>query len=339
MNLFKDIVPLDKQHLIYKHMKADEYLPEQNVLSEWASDFEDRDNKFVYEFQSRFEPCLWELYLNACLKELNLSTDFSFPSPDFWVRGKQEFFLEATIAAPPKGGNPPYGYNWPESVTDFNKFNSDSAVRICNSFSAKEKKYRNSYSKHQHVKDKPFVIAIAPYDKPNCFFAVNRPIFLAVYGIYYDEKLTIENQLSNVLRYNVNFVKKNENAKIPVGLFTDKTYSHVSAVVYSPLVTWGKVRALAKNPDAITVYASFHHNKKDINPILKCSLKQDYKENLLDGLYILHNPFADHPLDRSILSHSRVAQTFLNMNGELEFEAPDDFLLLRFLQSVKSISN
>jgi hypothetical protein len=54
MNLFEDIAPKNEQHPIYQLIKADEYAPERAVLQSWAEGFEDRDNKFVFEFQTSF---------------------------------------------------------------------------------------------------------------------------------------------------------------------------------------------------------------------------------------------------------------------------------------------
>lgn len=78
LNLFDDVVPLEKQHPIYIMMKKERYEPEREVINQWAKGFLDRDNKFTKEFQTSFEPCLWELYLFAYLKELGLRNDFSY---------------------------------------------------------------------------------------------------------------------------------------------------------------------------------------------------------------------------------------------------------------------
>ena len=37
-------------------MKAERYKPEREVINQWAKGFQDRDNKFVKEFQTSFEP-------------------------------------------------------------------------------------------------------------------------------------------------------------------------------------------------------------------------------------------------------------------------------------------
>lgn len=335
MNLFDDLFTEDRQHPIYRLIKEAEYGPERDVLLSWANNFPDRDNKFAAEFQTSFEPCLWELYLHACFREIGCNLDFSNPSPDFLITDKKGFCVEATIAAPAAGGQPPHGFSLSEIPENFNKFNADSVVRICNSFSSKESKYRDSYSNYEHVQKKPYVIAIASYDRPLSHMAANRPIIAALYGLYYDEDITIERQLPDVFQYGVHAAAKNENTDIPVGLFLDDTYKHVSAVIYSSLATWGKVRAMADNPEALSVYVTLHPNEEDIMPTIKRAEKKNYSENLLDGLYILHNPFAEFPLDKSIFDHPRVAQIFMNREGDLEMDAPIDFLLMRFLQSIK----
>lgn len=338
MKLFLDAGTRHGQHPIYEMLKSEEHEPERAVLTRWAEGFVDRDNKFVHEFETSFEPCLWELYLHACLKELDLPIDFSFSRPDFCVIGKHKLCMEATIAAPPAGGQAPYGFKAVKAPSNLNRFNAHAAVRICNSFSGKERKYRESYGGLSHVQGKPYVIAIASYDQPFSHMAANRPIFGALYGLYYDEEQTIERALPEVLRRGVVSVVKNAATDIPVGLFLDDTYRHVSAVVYSSLATWGKVRALADSPGSLSVYTSIHPNDGSLRPVVRQAMKKDYSEDLLDGLYILHNPFATNPLDLEVFNHPRVAQVHVNSADELEVCAPDDFLLMRFLMSMKAMT-
>lgn len=113
------------------------------------------------------------------------------------------------------------------------------------------------------------------------------------------------------------------------------SYSEVSAVIYSSLVTWGKLRALADNPDAKTIYQTFHPWEGSLIPEIRTTLKRDYVEHLLDGVYVLHNPFAKYPLPHGILSHPRLAEMHPNDEGELLVNAPEDFLLVRTLWSVQ----
>lgn len=339
MDLFRGISDKDKQHYIFKMMLHDMYGPERAVLLEWADGFHDRDGKFIYEFQTTFESSLWELYIHAFLKELGAYIDFSYHAPDFVVNINGGLTIEATIAAPAMGGEVAFGHTKRSAPSDFNEFNRKAAIRILNSISGKYRKFHDSYSKQSHVKDKPYVIALASFDQPFSHFSVNRPIMMVLYGIYFDEEATIQIAADEVIKYPVEYVQKKENVNIKVGLFSNDEYSDVSAIIYSSLATWGKVRALADNPDAMTVYNTFHPNSDSIVPIIKTASKRDYSESLADGLHIFHNPYATHPLDIGAFNHERIAQYFVGPDGDLIVTAPDDFLLLRQLISVRRKSN
>lgn len=335
LDLFTPIAEDKKQHPIFKMLLQDQYRAEREVLNLWANGFEDRDGKFIYEFQTTFESSMWELYLHAFLKELGAQTDFTHSAPDFVTTLDRPLTIEATIAAPPQGGIAPAGHK--ESVPqDFAEFNKLSAIRISNSLSAKIKKYRTSYSKLDHVKDKPYVIGVASFDQPYAHYAVNRAIVAVLYGIYVDEESTIEYGASELIRYPVSAVFKNENTAIPVGLFTTEEYKDVSAVIYSSLATWGKIKALADNPKDIAVYHTLHaHNRKSLVPEIRATMKAEYKENIADGIHIIHNPFAEQPIQASTFHHERIAQYFVDHEGGITIEAPEDFLLLRQIMSMR----
>jgi len=334
LNLFEDVVPFEKQHPIYIMMKKEQYQPERDVINGWAKGFQDRDNKFVKEFQTTFEPCLWELYIYAYLKELGLINDFSYDAPDFVVLSESAFCIEATVALPAEGGQGVYGFSHEDMPRDFNRFNSESSIRLSNSFIAKVRKLRARYSQLPQCKNRPFVIAIASFDRPFAHFAAARPILATLYGLYHDEEATIESGSNTMISYNVDAAIKNENAHIDLGFFCTPEYSDVSAVIYSSLATWGKVRALADNPSAHTIYSTFTPPiDGSLYPRVNQTIKSDYVEHLADGLYILHNPFATQALPKETLRHPRIAQGFVEPDGYVDFEAPDDFLLMRFLQS------
>lgn len=335
MDLFTPIASEEKLHPIFKMMLRKQYEPERNVVNSWAQGFEDRDGKFVHEFQTTFESSMWELYLNAFLNELGATTDFSKYAPDFVTELDRPIILEATIAAPPLGGEAPAGHSQRFAPTDFATFNQQSAIRISNSLSSKIAKYRSSYSKLDHVKDKPYVIGLASFDRPFSHYSVNRAIVAVLYGLYVDEETTIATGAKELIKYPVDAVIKNQNTTIPLGLFNTNEFKDVSAVIYSSLATWGKIRALADNPSAHTVYHTCHLPiGNSIYPEIRNSMKSDYVESLADGLHILHNPFADYPLDASTFNHERVAQYFVNSEtGIMDVIAPSDFLLLRQLIS------
>jgi len=336
--LFVDVSEPERHHPIYRMIRDGDYEAERSVLLSWSEGFEDRDGKFCHEFQVSFESCLWELYLHAYLKEINASADFSYSSPDFVVNGAEPFCIEATIAAPAKGQAGPYGYSIDDMPSDMSRFNSEATVRICNSFTSKVIKLRDSYAKLPQCQDKPFVLAIASFDRPFSHLAAMRPIISALYGLYHDEEETIASGSHKMVSYNVDSVIKNESTNINLGYFCTPEYADVSAVIFSSLATWGKVRAVADNPGALSVYRTFHPNPGSLLPIMRVAQKADYQEHLLDGLCVFHNPFAKHKLNPCTLSHERLAQAFVKEDGELDFVAPNDFLLMRSIMSIKPVT-
>lgn len=331
--LFEDVADPERQHPIYRRIRDGDYAAERAVLLAWSEGFRDRDGKFCHEFQVSFEPCLWELYLYAYMKELGAIVDFSFASPDFVVSGSEPFCIEATICAPAAGQPGPQGHSIEDLPADLNRFNSEATVRICNSFTSKVKRLRERYANLPQCAGKPFVLAIASFDRPFSHMTAMRPIISALFGFYHDEEKTIASGAQKMVSYNVDGVMKNENATIDIGYFCTPEYSDVSAVIFSSLATWGKVRAVANNPNARTVYRTLHPNPGSLLPIMRVATKTEYHEHLLDGLCVLHNPFAKNKLDPKTLGHERLAQGFVKPDGELDFVAPDDFLLMRFLMS------
>jgi len=65
---------------------------------------------------------------------------------------------------------------------------ADLADAPLNSISSKSKTYLEKYQKLDHVRDQPFVLAIAPFDQPAGYLQVNRSIEAALYGYYVDEE-------------------------------------------------------------------------------------------------------------------------------------------------------
>ena len=334
MDLFKSVVPADKQHDIFRLLMHPDHAPERAVIQAWAAGFIDRDGKFVKEFQSSFESSFWELYLHAVLMDMGMNLDYSFHAPDFVVTSPTPFVMEATIAMPPEGGAPAYGLRKPDIPNNFGEFNRQAILRLCNSFSSKVRKYRQHYAALAHVSNRPYVIAIAPFDRSQAHLAANRPIMAALYGIYFDEEATIAARAENVITHNIESISKHDTASVPVGMFSDDAYKEVSAVVYGPLATWGKVRALADAPHRNIHFTTIHPSDgPGLIPQVRTATKANYREHLLDGLYVFHNPYAERPLPTDVFDHERLGRFIVRPDGDLEERCPDDFLLMRMLTS------
>ncbi|WP_421185723.1 hypothetical protein [Aeromonas enteropelogenes] len=335
IDLFSTNLEKNKQHPIFQLISEPEYSAERQVLQSWAEGFVDRDGKFINEFQTTFESSMWELYLFAFLKEIGADIDLEHHAPDFTAKKVEDFCIEATIAAPAIGGEGSVGVNFGLPPEDFSEFNRQSTLRICNSLSSKISKYRKSYFKLEHVKNKPYVIALASFDRPHAHMAANRAIMTALFGVYFDEAATIALGSDELLQMPVDAVVKNEKANVPVGYFNNDEYSDVSAVIYSSVATWGKIRALTKDPKIPASFITLHPNPDSLMPTIKMEMNDNYKEHLLDGLQIYHNPYAKNPLSTKVFHHERLAQHIIHSDGEMEIIAPDDFLLMRMVQSLR----
>src|ERR1043165_8454168 len=106
MDLTTPIVPEARWHPNFANMVKRPNAWNIAVLNDWATGFKDRDGKFVKEFQTTFNACFWELYVNAVLREYKLSVDWRFASPDFTVTAPGPFTIEAAIASNADGSPP-----------------------------------------------------------------------------------------------------------------------------------------------------------------------------------------------------------------------------------------
>lgn len=333
MNLYETCTEADRQHPVFKLLVDEGNEQERALLASWAMGMPDRDGKFVKEFQTTFESSLWELYVHAVLKELGYTVDFRHSSPDFCVVAPSPFVVEATVARPASGEKGPIGLSVDDIPEDFAAFNNDAAVRLCNSVAVKLEKYRSHYSNLPHVQGSPFVLALGSYDRPGSHLAAARPVMAALYGVYHDEKAAIDQALEYVPAYEVTCATKNNGADVPLGLFCDDRCAEISAVVYSCLATWGKLRALGKNPRYEFEFTTLHPNAESINAVVRKHPGHAYSEHLCDGLYVFRNPYAKHPLPTGLFRHPRVALMQGRFGTRLDFECPDDFLLARFVQT------
>src|SRR2546421_7435896 len=98
MDLFEPVVEKDKLHRHFLSTLEPTAAGVRAVLSNWAEGFEDRDGKFVREFQTTYNSTFWEFYLFAVLRQLGIKIDFSFDAPDF-VSTNQPIAVEAAIAS------------------------------------------------------------------------------------------------------------------------------------------------------------------------------------------------------------------------------------------------
>ncbi|MGR3511763.1 MAG: hypothetical protein ACU0GG_03295 [Paracoccaceae bacterium] len=278
MDLFTPKVPEHRLHPNFLKTLADDSSGVRKVLTEWAEGFSDRDGKFVKEFQTTYNSSFWELYLHAVFKEMGIGLDFAFSSPDFLLP-ELPLVVEATTANNSIDDAPEWEKTF-DSTIDPEIFLSyaTTAIRNSNSIQSKSAKYIKSYASLDHVKERPFAIAVASFATHDHFLTGDVPMQWLLYDPLKLGHLT-----------------KSNGSKVKLGIFNDDELSHVSAVFYSSTATFGKARALGNDKGDYLFNAV--RIKNNIYPIRIVAKKDEYEESLSDGLRVFCNPYAEHPID------------------------------------------
>jgi len=313
LDLFTPVVDASRFHPNFRNFLGDSEKYVRDVLQQWAEGFMDRDGKFVQEFQTSFNSCFWELYLFACLKHLDLPVDLSFGAPDFVVTAFwNEFSIEASIAS--NADDEPA--EWERDLRklknlDRERVLDEATVRLANTLVQKHSKFLQSSSKHRHVADKPFVVAIAPFEQP--FFEVQNDQAMRRVLYTYDRPLPKSQrtrQPSKAHHVYIEKIRKRNGTEIDLGFFLTKRMPEISAVIFSNTATAGKLRALSKDPNPHIWFRTLRFNKFGDEAFMWGVAKPDYFESLLDGLHVFHNPHAYHRLSPSLFDRQGVTQHF-----------------------------
>lgn len=330
MDLFSPVVPESAWH---PNFAAEIRRPNpwnRAVVHDWARGFVDRDGKFVREFQTTFNSCFWELYLNSVLSERGCTVDFSHRSPDFVVTQPTSFVIEAAIASHARDDLPEYRRAETGLPEDLNEFNRQVIIRVANTLRGKHDKYRTNYASLPHVARKPFVIALAPFDRPHFNLAGQRAVEALLYSYYVDEETWIADRSNRRSKRLVQTVKKQSGAEIELGVFQNGSMPEISAVIFSTAATWGKVRALSADPNPNVFFVALRLNTNSQVPHQINTNKSEYRETLLDGLRVYHNPDARWPLSPAIFRNVDVMQSYYRQDAKAwVHEQRDGQLLFR----------
>ncbi|MFL1546108.1 hypothetical protein [Pseudomonas sp. O39] len=285
LNIFEPIVC--EESLLHPHIKyllKEENKPVRDVIFRWSSGFEDRDNKFNYEFQTTFNSSFWEIYLYQCFKDLGMTVDFSKASPDFVAesRNGESIIIEAVTANHAHNSSPEWLGEELRQDDDFLNF---ACVRILNAIDSKHKKFIQTYSKFEYVKGNPFVIALAPFEQSMFFMQNNEAINRVLYKQGIDKG-------NGFLEIETPTVLKGGNIPLELGLFTSSKYKEVSAIIFSTTATIGK--AIAQTSLSRHVRCGRYHEERGL--IVELIDSSKHFETHLDGLQIHHNPYAENKL-------------------------------------------
>lgn len=315
MNLFEQQVSNEKLHPNYISFMKHSTEEDRSILNQWADGFPDRDNKFVKEFQTTFNSCFWEIYLYKLFKDLGFSFDWNYNRPDFILNTNDiDIVVEATISSNAQNEQPEWekeedimkrynGY-----VDNMNEKNKYSIIRLANSFISKLRKYKD-YKELTHVKKKPFVLAIAPFEQPLHYHQYDRPIMALLYDFYLDEEEYLKNPEkfpNGLVGKRLHTVEKENGNEIELGMFLDDKAEEISAVLFNPIATFSKAQSMKENK--MGIFQHIWTTPNETKPLIT----YNEEEFIEDGLFIFHNPYAKYPLDKNIFKKNRICQVFMD---------------------------
>lgn len=241
IDLFNPRFPEDKLHDHFRLISAAPgYAKVQPIIQAWATGLLNRkgeSEKFVNEFQTTFNSSMWELYLNRALIDLGCSVDFSKSAPDFFVKGSgnYEFNIEAVVSDMPAARAPAKAFNEQD-------FKTRGALKLAGKIRDKLDLYRGSekkkhpYSSMSHVRGRPFVIAVAPFDSELSLTQNNELINMVLFGlappVLAGQDLGKQGKISRILTPS--------GAPVEMGIFTNDSHKEISAVFFSTVGTFGK---------------------------------------------------------------------------------------------------
>jgi hypothetical protein len=340
VDLFIPVIAPERFHPNFQNALLPGREGEREVVSAWLEGFKDRDGKLVTEFQTTFNSTFWEIYLHAVFREYGFQIDWSHSSPDFVLdTPKGDIVVEAVTANAAQGAVPEW--DKPGVITDnvryqdFWPLNREAIIRLSNALLSKLKKHRASYASMGHVKGKPFVVAVAPFEQPDFQHQYDRPMRALLYDEYVDETAYFKNPdafPNGPPSVKLASIEKGNGATIDLGIFNNDSWREVSAVVFSCVATWGKTVAMSNRPAfgfVITSWGTDETGKSE----RRVARIGPPSEAVTDGLQVFHNPHALIPLDLEVFRRSGVVQHYVTPHGFIR-ESYENCLQFRLTQKI-----
>lgn len=335
-DIFIPSIAQDKLHPKVKLLMSDkQFMGHRKILNEWARIFDDKDGKFLKEFQTTFHSSFWELYLSTVFKYMGFKCSLELQSPDFIVNYPKRINVEAVIANIKSGGRSERDRNHMDFLKmsqpffkdpEYDMYMCEAITRYSNSIGFKSNKYLKDYCRTtESMIKEPFVIALASFDQIEYGREFIFPMSALLYGEYYDSK-------SKKFLSRFSITKPGTTSEIPIGIFNDEKYKHVSAIIFTCTLTIGKLTALALSLDFYSKYPNSVINTKyrpEKEPHFVCQvITGDNHETLTDGLFVFHNPNAENQLSPDMFDFEDITQVRYNAEERNVLLSSNDYPLV-----------
>ncbi|MBI0552748.1 hypothetical protein [Pectobacterium parmentieri] len=308
------------QHKKFLMLKDEVYYYKARQKFESLVDgFYDRDKKFQIEFQTTFHSSFWEVFIHALLKEQGFKIKEKYARPDFIVEFPEKMYIEVVVSNIKDDGNKEDERTISDVFNNlkrfdndeaFSKFINESIIRNSSAIDTKLKKYRNEYVECDWIdKDVPFIIALSSYNQINYGKESIFSMFALLYGLYFSPEKDEYSIKDSVVKRKSN----GDEVDIPLGIFKNEHFSDVSAIIFSPTTTLGKLSALSKSDGhdpAFVMNVRYNHEGN----YLIHNVSPDHPESIYDGIYIFHNPLAKNKIKNHGVFDNKIIQFNLDEN-------------------------
>lgn len=300
------------------------HAPTRGTIRDAFGTYDDPDGNFLEQFQTTgFDARVWELYLDVAFKSMDF--DVSRPDrPDFMLaKAGESVATEAVTSNPTQGAEP-----LPAPITEEELANRQRHYVPMRLGSALYSKLNMKYWELPHVHGKPLVLAIEPFFGPDALDYSDATLMTYLYGrsakAAWDARGKLQQATEKVQTH------RHGKKEIPSGFFNLPHAEFISAVLFSNSGTIAKFQRVAQEGNhrsqrvmMARIGACYDHDPEAAVPLAFDYIvgSRPQPETWGEGLSLIHNPHALHPLDRDLFRE--IAQTRLDKDGTVWTESPD----------------
>lgn len=313
-DVFRDLNNEDKCHPNYKILKNHiSFSSAKEAIKEISYHYKDIDGNFIDQFQSinGFDSRVWELFLFCFFREQFFSFRRNYEAPDYLIEKlNYQIAVEAVIVS----RKTPIDKFKPMQIEEIQKkLANETPLLYGNALFDKMKK---KYWQKEHVKGKPFLIAIADFHDTMSMTWSSNALSEYLYGYRYEHSFDENGELI-VVPIKIEDYEKPNGTKIPSGFFFLPEAENVSAIIFSSSGTLSKFNRMGKQaglgseiPILIRTGSFYNHEPNADTPnFFSYQVGEDSLETWSEGVIIYHNPNAKIKLEPNLFDDS-VAQCF-----------------------------
>jgi len=342
-DIFQELNNENKQHPNYKLLKENiALLSAKTVVKEISYHYKDIDGNFIDQFQSLngFDSRVWELFLFCFFREQFFSFKRNYNAPDYLIeKFNHEIAVEAVIVSRKTELENKI------EIEDLKKLQESLANEIPLLFgSALFDKMKKKYWEKEHVKGKPFAIAIADFHDTMSMTWTYNALLDYLYGYRYEHSFDDKGKIV-VKPIKIGNYKKSNGTEIPSGFFFQPNSEHVSAIIFSTCGTLSKFNRMGKqagfgtDKNILIRFGTFYNHtpNADKPEIVSYQVNEESDETWSEGVAVYHNPNALIPLNPEFFD-DRVAQSFFDKEDKLiHSKMPKKFPYNSFTQNILKV--